>query len=192
MATARKSIASCGCFDAQAASGNPSEHTAARPLASSNFRVCAASQEGGSSRAISMKSRPYRLAAATATSAPLRVQFIAHMLVWTPNPRIPPGLAKDSSPQKIEMPRYPSKDHHADQQQTPDGGGEVLAGAKQVQARGQELQDDQRQNNRQDLAEAAEGIDAAKKAREHGDQQVGLAVTDAHRIEPRHHDDSGD
>ena len=42
------------------------------------------------------------------------------------------------------------------------------------------------------LAEAAEGIHSAEETRKHGDQEIGLAVSNTNRIEPGQHDDAGD
>jgi hypothetical protein len=77
------------------------------------------------------------VAAATAISAAGRVPFIADMPVWTPNSRTPVCLANGSPPQEIKVSRHPPEDHDADQEQTPDRGGEVLTGPQQIQARGQ-------------------------------------------------------
>ena len=51
----------------------------------------------------------------------------------------------------------------------------MLAGAEEIEPGRQELQDDERHDDGNCPAEAAEGVDTAEEAGEHGDEQIGLA-----------------
>ena len=68
----------------------------------------------------------------------------------------------------------------------------MLAHAQQVAARGDHLQHDQRQHQAGDPAEAAERVDPAHDGGEDGDQQVGLGVAGAGRVEAGQHQAGGD
>ena len=68
----------------------------------------------------------------------------------------------------------------------------MLVRAKQVEAGGDHLKDDEGDHHGDHPAEAAEGVHSAEETRKHGDQEIGLAVSDTNRIEPGQHDDAGD
>src|SRR4051812_30740218 len=96
-----------------------------------------------------------------------------------PSPRYksPDGGRGSAALQETKTGGGPAQDHDADQQQAPDRGGEVLARAQKIEAGGEQLEDDQRQEDRDHPAETAERINAAEEAGEHGDQQIGLTVS---------------
>src|SRR5712664_3366997 len=81
----------------------------------------------------------------------------------------------DQGLKKAVCPR-PTDEHHGKQKHTPQSGGKMLVGAEQVEARGDHLQDDERNHDRNDAPEATKRIDAAKEAGKHGDQQERLAM----------------
>src|SRR6266566_8200211 len=73
------------------------------------------------------------------------------------------------------------------QDSTPDRQGEELAEIEEVECRRDHLQDDQRQDEPADFADAAKGIAPTENRCEDGDEQIALAICRIGRIEPCQH-----